>query len=179
MCFHSDRLQEYRKKHNELKAAVAKELGLKLPKDLVTSDIVNGEEKSSDQASGCGVEAEDGEKPGESTAVVSANGHVVEPEEQSQKEEKTDVDSDRVESDVQVKTVNPAMCDEVKSGSGEKNGEINGAVDTIASPSALQSKMTWADVVVSKGGIANGTGGKATAVNGAGGSVTANGTAEE
>ncbi|XP_047447162.1 clustered mitochondria protein homolog [Mugil cephalus] len=188
----SDRFQEYKKKHKELKAAVAKELGLQMPKDLFTSELVNGGEKSSDQASGCSVDAEDGGSPAASpsenekeqpveasgddrAAESSANGHV-EPAEQSQKEEKTDVDSDRAESGVQVKTLNGATCNEMKSGSGEKNGEINGAVDIIASPSAPKTKKTWADVVVSKGAAVNGAGGKADV---AGGSVAANGTAEE
>eukprot|EP00064_Thunnus_orientalis_P011191 superscaffoldBa00001590_g11221 len=134
----------------------------------------------------------------ESATVVSANGHVVEPAEH---EEKTEVDAgDRA---AEVKIVNgetenraeaeeseasapkengemksDAMVDEMKSGSGEVNGVLNGAVDIPASPSVLKSKVTWADVVVSKAVVANGTGHKVTAVNGEA-DVTANGSAEK
>ncbi|XP_041854801.1 clustered mitochondria protein homolog isoform X2 [Melanotaenia boesemani] len=167
----SDRFQEYKQKHLERKAAARKELGLKLPTELTTSDFVNGEEKSSDNATGCGKETEDGgnkavesnnvsqqEQPVEGTSVASAakasaNGHVVEPAEQSKHEGETDVDSDRAASDVTVKTANED--DEMISGSEEKNGEINGEADIIASPLALKSKLTWADIVTSKPTIAN------------------------
>ncbi|XP_068994474.1 clustered mitochondria protein homolog [Embiotoca jacksoni] len=188
-----DRFQEYKQKHLELKAAVAKELGLIRTNEPVASETVNGGEESSDQETGCRKEAEEGGNPAvesqqeqlkgemsmESAAIVSANVHVVEAAEQSQHEVKTDVDGDRAASDVEVKIVNEASCDAMKSGSGEKNGEINGAVDIPASPSGLKSGVTWADVVVSKAIIANGAGVKAAAVNGVGKSVTANGTAEE
>ncbi|XP_042343829.1 clustered mitochondria protein homolog [Plectropomus leopardus] len=217
---HRDGLQEYRKKHNELKAAVAKELGFTMLNGRVVFDNVNVEEKSSDQETGSGKEAEDGgssaventtesqqEQPVEealvqSAAVVSANGHEVEPAELH--EEKTDVDggdSDRAAADAEVMNgesegeaagkqtdssavneVNTSMangevkCDAVdgmKSESGEANGEMNGACDVAVSPSVLKSKCTWADVV-SK---ANGGGDRG--VNGVADSVTANGKAEE
>ncbi|XP_040010315.1 clustered mitochondria protein homolog isoform X2 [Xiphias gladius] len=214
----SDRFQEYKQKHLERKAAVAKELGFKLSNEPVASETVNGRKKGSDQETGRGKEAEGGgsqavennsegqqgqlveEVSVESAAVVSANGHVVEPVEENHYEEKTDVDgghsgdSDRAASDAEVKIVNgesevraageesessvqdgvesctangemksEATCDKMKA--DEKDGEINGARDVTATPSVLKSKGTWADVVVSKAIVANGTGDKDTAVN--------------
>ncbi|KAF1389086.1 hypothetical protein PFLUV_G00069810 [Perca fluviatilis] len=124
---HRDGLQEYKKKHKELKAAVAKELGFIVTNEPVASETVNGEEKGSEQETGSGKEAEDGgssalkntsksqqKKPVKETsvksaAIVSANGHVVESAEENQHEEKTDVDggdSDRAASDAEVKIVN-------------------------------------------------------------------------
>ncbi|XP_059193770.1 clustered mitochondria protein homolog [Centropristis striata] len=224
---HKDGLQEYKKKHKELKAAVARELGFIVSDDYVVTKLVNEEEKSSDQETGSGKEAEDEgspavenasesqqEKPAEETseksaAIVSANGHVVEPAKENEHEEKTDVDGedrDSAASGVEVKVVNgesevkaageetetsapnevnsntangetesDATVDEVKSESGEVNGEINGACSVAVSPTVLKSKGTWADVV-SK---ANGAGDTNTAVNGEAANVTANGEAEE
>ncbi|XP_029295991.1 uncharacterized protein LOC115013677 [Cottoperca gobio] len=215
---HRDGLQEYRKKHKELKAAVAKELGFIVTNGIVTS-IVNEEEKSSDQETGNGKEAEGGgspavedasesqqEQPEKESLVKSAaiaNGHVVEPAEESQHEEKADAgDSDRAASDAEVKIVNgesevraagqetessaPHEVNsnitngEVKSDatademkSNEVNGEINGAGDVTVSPSVLKSKGTWADVVSKADGAGK------TAVNGVAGNITANGEAEE
>lgn len=189
---------------------MAKELGLK----LLTSGTVERGEKNWDQETGCGKEAEDGgskavenasktqqgqsvtEPLMESAAVVSANGHVVEPAEQNQLE-----GSDRAASDAEVKIVNGvsevratgeetetsaanaevktnATADDMKSKSDEVNGEINGALDITACPSVLKSKGTWADVV-SNAMVANGTGGKDTAENKVAGNITANGVAEE
>lgn len=189
---------------------MAKELGLK----LLTSGTVERGEKNWDQETGCGKEAEDGgskavenasktqqgqsvtEPLMESAAVVSANGHVVEPAEQNQLES-----SDRAASDAEVKIVNGvsevsatgeetetsaanaevktnATADDMKSKSDEVNGEINGALDITACPSVLKSKGTWADVV-SNAMVANGTGGKDTAENKVAGNITANGVAEE
>ncbi|XP_070689423.1 clustered mitochondria protein homolog [Pempheris klunzingeri] len=184
----SDRLQEYRQKHRELKAAVAKELGFDITGKLFASENVNGGEKSSDQETGSGKEAEDGGSPAvesagegqqeqpvegssvESAATVSANAHVVQPAEPNQHEEKTDIDggdsedSDRAASDAEVKVVNGES--EVRA-TGEEtvNGEVNGAFNTPASPSVFQSKGTWAEVV-SKAAMANGRGNKDTAVTG-------------
>ncbi|XP_034397063.1 clustered mitochondria protein homolog isoform X2 [Cyclopterus lumpus] len=124
---HRDGLQEYRKKHNELKAAVAKELGFIVTNKFVASETVNGEEKSSDVETGSRKEAEDGgspavEKPSEgqqeqpaeetlvkSAATASVNRHVVEPAEVKGHEEKTNVDAedrDRAASDAEVKIMN-------------------------------------------------------------------------
>ncbi|KAA8592291.1 hypothetical protein FQN60_017746 [Etheostoma spectabile] len=124
---HRDGLQEYKKKHKELKAAVAKELGFIVTNELVASETVNGEERGSDQETGRGKEAEDGgssalkntsksqqKKPVNETSVksaatVSANGHGVESARENQHEEKTHVDGgnrDRAASDAEVKIVN-------------------------------------------------------------------------
>ncbi|XP_034728618.1 clustered mitochondria protein homolog isoform X2 [Etheostoma cragini] len=223
---HRDGLQEYKKKHKELKAAVAKELGFIVTNELVASETVNGEERGSDQETGRGKEAEDGgssavkntsksqQKPVNETlvksaAIVSANGHGLESARENQHEEKTHVDggnSDRAASDAEVKIVNgeskvraagqetetsapnevnsntangeikyDATTDEIKSESDEVNGKINGACDITVSPSVLNSKGTWADVV-SK---ANGAGDRNKAVNGVADKVTANQKAEE
>ncbi len=208
LCLYSNRLQEYRQKHNELKAAVAKELGFKITREPIASETLNGGEKNSDQETGCRKEGEDGGSPAVENAserqqegpaekclvesVAIANGHV----------EKTDTDGgDSEDSDraAEVKLVNgesevratgeeaetSTANGEIKSDaavdevkSDEVNGEINGALDITTSPLVLKSKGTWADVV-SKPAIVNGTGGKNTAVNGVADSVTANGVAEE
>uniref|UniRef100_A0A4W6G9E7 Si:ch211-166a6.5 n=1 Tax=Lates calcarifer TaxID=8187 RepID=A0A4W6G9E7_LATCA len=225
----SDRLQEYKKKHLERKAAAARELGFNLNYEPIASETVKGGEKSSDQETGRGKEAQEGGSPAvennsesqqeedvsvESAAEIPANGHVVESADQDQHDEKRDVDggnseeSDRAASDAEVKLVNgesevraageetetsvqngvegstangevksEATCNEMKS--DEKDGEINGAVNVTASPPVLKSKGTWADVVVSKAVMTNGTGDKGTAVNGVADRVTANGAAEK
>lgn len=157
---------------------MVKELGLKLPN--VASVAVNEGGKCSDQEKGCGKEPAGGGNPAEdtskcqqdqqveegsleSTGQVSANGQVIEPAEQNQQKEKTSAEGDKAASD-EVKTVN----DEMESSSGE----INVRMDVPASPSALRSDVSWADVVSKSRG-------KATAVNGEGDGSTANGTAEE
>ncbi|XP_036952790.1 clustered mitochondria protein homolog [Acanthopagrus latus] len=198
---HSDKFQEYKQKHLELKAAVARELGFKVVNGVVTP--LDESEKSSGQETGSGKEADDGgsssvenagegqqEQPAEETsvetaAVESANGHVVEPAEGSQHE-----GSDRAASEVKIVNGESEVTatgeedetstanGEVKSESEEVNGEINGAVDVPASPSVLKSKGTWADVV-SKAAVVNGTGDKDAAVNGVADSITANGVAKE
>lgn len=149
---------------------MVKELGLKLPN--VASVAVTGGGKCSDREKGCGKEPEGGGNPAEdtskcqqdqqvegsleSTGKVSANCHVTE------QKEKTSAEGDKAASD--VKTVN----DEMESSSGEMNGRM----DVPASPSALRSDVSWADVVSKSRG-------KATAVNGEGDGSTANGPAEE
>lgn len=185
--FRSDKLQEFKQKHQELKAAVAKELGFK----LLNSEAMDGREKNSDQETGCGKEGEEEgnstmtESSVESAAVVSVNGSDVEPE-QNQAE-----GSDRAAPD--TKTVNGvpeagatgeesknfkenATADEARS--DEINGEMNGALDTVTSPSGLKGKGTWADIV-SNATLASGTGDKVTNVKKVAGHITANGVAEE
>ncbi|XP_068422909.1 clustered mitochondria protein homolog [Clinocottus analis] len=124
---HRDGLQEYRKKHNELKAAVAKELGFIVTNKLAASETVNGDEKSSAQETGSRKEAKDGESPAventsddqqeqpveetlmKSAATAPVNGHVVEPAEVKGHDEKTVVDaedSERAASNAEVKIVN-------------------------------------------------------------------------
>lgn len=190
--FCSDKLQEFKQKHKELKAAVAKELGFK----LLNSETVDGREKNSDQETGCGKEVEeDGnstmtESSVESAAVASVDGSDVEPVEQNQAE-----GSDRAAPD--AKTVNgvpeagatgeesTAKADVKKENatvgetrSDEINGEMNGALDTVTSPSGLKGKGTWADIV-SNSTLANGTGDKVANVKKVAGHITANGVAEE
>ncbi|XP_072244123.1 clustered mitochondria protein homolog [Leuresthes tenuis] len=172
----SDRFQEYKQKHLERKAAAAKELGIQLTTGSVTLGFVQGGEKSLEKETGCGKEAEDGgnsatennseqELPVEDTsAIVSVNGHGVEPAGQSKHGEEADVDSGRAASDAGVKMANEN--DEVKSGSGEENGDEDDN----------KGKRSWADVVTSKPTIANGKGSKA--VNGVD-SVADNGATEE
>lgn len=153
---------------------MVKELGLKLPN--VASVAVTGGGKRSDREKGCGKEPEGGGNPAEdtskcqqdqqvegsleSTGKVSANCHVTE---QNQQKEKTSAEGDKAASD-EVKMVN----DEMESSSGEMNGRM----DVPASPSALRSDVSWADVVSKSRG-------KATAVNREGDGSTANGPAEE
>lgn len=189
--FCSDKLQEFKQKHKELKTAVAKELGFK----LLNSEAMDGREKNSDQETGCGKEGEEEgnstmtESLVESAAAVSVNGSDVEPVEQNQAE-----GSERAAPD--AKTVNGvpeagatgeeniakadvkenATAGEARS--DEINGEMNGALHTVTSPSGLKGKGTWADIV-SNATLANGTGDKVTNVKKVAGHITANGVAEE
>lgn len=181
---------------------MAKELGFK----LLASGVVERVEKNLDQETGCGKEAEDEGGPAVNTsktqqgqlaktafvtsaAVVSVNGHVVEPVEQNQPE-----DCDRAASDVELKIVNGGSevratgeeteastatltADDTKSMSDEVNGQTNGALDIATSPSFLNSKGTWADVV-SNSKAAKRTGDNNTAVNKMANNITANGVVE-
>ncbi|CAN9513275.1 unnamed protein product [Ophioblennius macclurei] len=193
----SDKFEEYKQKHLERKAAARRELGIDHMIKHVASDTVNGGEENSDQETGCGKEAEDAgnsvmedtkegqeEEPLEETSVKSAatdstNSHVKEAPEQSQPEEQAGVDGDSSASEVEIKAVNGATCDESKSESGEKNGEMNGEAEITTSPQVSKSPLSWADVVVSKAIVVNGTGDKSEVANGGGDGVTVNGTAEE
>uniref|UniRef100_I3K7Q7 Clustered mitochondria protein homolog n=1 Tax=Oreochromis niloticus TaxID=8128 RepID=I3K7Q7_ORENI len=154
---------EYKQKHLELKAAVVKELGLKLPN--VGSVAVNEGGKRSDRETGCGKEPEGGGNPAaaEDTSKCQQDQQVEGSLESTGKVSKTSAEGDKAASD-KVNTVN----DEMESSSGE----INGRMDVPASPSALRSGVSWADVVSKSRG-------KATAVNGEGDGSTADGTAEE
>ncbi|KAM9393900.1 clustered mitochondria protein homolog isoform 2-T2 [Pholidichthys leucotaenia] len=154
----SDKFQEYRQKHEALKAAVRKELGLKLPHELHASKAEKLEEKSSNQEAEPAKEVEDGEQPSEKNTgegqqeqpveemseerAQPANGHVVELAEPHQHEESSEPDGDGVASGAEV-TV-----------------EVTKAV---ASPSTLKNGMSWADVV-SKSAVAEET--EVKAVNG-------------
>lgn len=143
----SDGLQDYKQKHQELKAAVAEELGLK----LLTSAVMDRSETNTAQETGCVNNAEDvGGPEVENTiktvnegcaATVSANGS----SEQTQHEDSDSTASEGVEGPVNgVAEVSPAnnAADSVKS--AEVNGKVNGALN---SPPVLKSKGTWADVV--------------------------------
>lgn len=212
---HRDGLQEYKKKHKELKAAVAKELGFIVTNELVAPETVNGEEKSSDQETGSGKEAVDGgstaventsgsqqEQP---AAIASANGHVVEPAEENQHEEKTDVeggDSDRAASDAEVKIVNgesevraageeteTRATNEVNSNTanGEiksdatidemKSGEVNGEINGACDVTVSPSVLKSKGTWADVVSKANGAVAIEKAVNGV--AATANGEAEE
>ncbi|XP_051278786.1 clustered mitochondria protein homolog isoform X2 [Dicentrarchus labrax] len=158
----SDRFQEYKKKHMELKAAVAKELGFNLPNEPVVSETVDGGEKSSDLETGCGKEAEAGGSPAventsegtqeqpveetlvEGAAVVSANGHVVETAEQNQHEEKTDRENgDRAASDTEVKIVNG----ESEVGATGEKTETSTANGEIKSDATADGRKSGSDKV--------------------------------
>ncbi|XP_029998881.1 clustered mitochondria protein homolog [Sphaeramia orbicularis] len=189
----SDRFQEYKQKHMELKAAVKKELLEKLKNELSLSAILSGEEKTKDQETEGGKEMEDGENtetnesgeeqpaeemPVESTEELSANDHEVDPAENKAHEETTEeeaADSEQSDTGSNAQIVVNGEA-EMKSGSDD-NDEINGATQMSTSPSVLKSNTTWADIV-SKPLIVNGETDKDTAVTGAE-DVTANGVAEE
>uniref|UniRef100_A0A674NJ73 Clustered mitochondria protein homolog n=1 Tax=Takifugu rubripes TaxID=31033 RepID=A0A674NJ73_TAKRU len=146
LCCSVDSLQDFKQRHQELKASVAEELGLK----LLTSGVMVRSETNPAQEIGCGTDPEDVGSKVESTvkpvnegcvATVSANG----PSEQTQHE-----DSDRTTSEAVVGTVNgvsevkPANDVADNTESVEVNGKINGDLN---SPPVLKSKGTWADVV--------------------------------
>lgn len=167
--FYSDKFQEYKKKHRELKAAVAKELGLKLP----TTKATDGGEKNSDQETGCGKEGEEevnsttAESLADVGAVILANGSSVEAAEHSQADssDRAAADGNTVNGVQEVKTAGEESVTEasiktnvleVQPGSAEVNGKMNGALDSPTSPSAHKGKGTWADIV-SNAALANGT----------------------
>ncbi|XP_017269380.1 clustered mitochondria protein homolog [Kryptolebias marmoratus] len=154
----SDRLQEFKQKHLERKLEAARQLGIKLPFELPVSDVRCGKEaedggnKAEEKNSKGQQEQQEEAASPESAGSVLANGHGAEPE-------KTDENGDR----------EGAGAGQIKSDSGEKNGDV----DVLASPSVLKSTLTWADVVSKP---SNGIGSKA--VNGVD-SAAANEAAEE
>lgn len=181
--FSSNGLQEYKQKHQERKAAVRKELGLKFPNEQEDSDSAKAADKSSKQVT------EDG------AGVVTANGHMIESAEQNQLNEKMHINKGE-SSDSRVKMMNggpevtaageEAYCGLANGGvdafdktESEKNdGKVNGTANPTASPPALKTQRSWADVV-SKSGTVNQLPKKDAEVNGVTEEVTANGTAEE
>ncbi|XP_071380318.1 clustered mitochondria protein homolog isoform X1 [Centroberyx affinis] len=106
----SDRLQEFKQKLMEQRAAEAREEANKVTDGPAASETQKVGEPSLDKETGCGKEVEDGGSPAEenakesqddqpveetaveSTATAAANSHVVEPAEQNPNEEKTAVD---------------------------------------------------------------------------------------
>ncbi|XP_013869880.1 clustered mitochondria protein homolog [Austrofundulus limnaeus] len=154
----SDRLQEYKQKHLERKLAAARELGIKLPFELPASDVGCGKEaadggnKAEEKHSGSQQEQREEDGSTQSAGSVLANGHVAEPEKADESRDRKGTGAGQIKSDPQ---------------------ETNGDVDVLASPSALKSPLTWADVVSKP---STGTGSKAA--NGVD-SVAANGAAEE
>lgn len=185
--FHSDKFQEYKQKHRELKAAVAKELGF----NLLTTEATDGREKNSDQETGCGKEAEDevnsttAESLVEGSAVVLVNGSGVEAAEQSQAEgsDRAEPEGNKVNGVQEVRMAGEESPTEASiktnasEGKAEVNGEVNGALDSPTSPLAHKGKGTWADIV-SNATLANGTGDKDKTVKKAG-HITANRVAEK
>lgn len=142
----SDRLQDFKQKHQELKAAVAEELGLK----LLTS-AVDWRETNTSQETGCVNNAEDvGGPEVENTvktmnedcaATILANDSL----DQTQHEDSDSTTSEAVEGPVNgVAEVSPANNTADSTESAEENGKVNGALN---SPPVLKSKGTWADVV--------------------------------
>ncbi|KAK7934067.1 hypothetical protein WMY93_004963 [Mugilogobius chulae] len=159
----SDRFQEYKLKHKERKAAVAKEVIESL---LAKANPVDGANKEEKQTT-CQ------EKESASEAAKS-----VEPEAGADKElpvETNDVNS--ITSDAGGSDL-PTTDEEKKAKpeSDKLNGETHGATETAASPSSLKA-MTWADIV-SKPVVANGPAAVIPAVNGAS-ETTQNGEPEE
>lgn len=143
----SDRLQDYKQKHQELKASVAEELGLR----LLTSAVVDRSETNTAQETGCVNNTEDvgGSEVANTiktvnegcAATLSANGSF----EQTQHEDSDTIISEAVEGAVNgVAEVSPANNAADSTKSVDVNGKINGALN---SPLVLKSKGTWADVV--------------------------------
>ncbi|XP_034547523.1 clustered mitochondria protein homolog isoform X2 [Notolabrus celidotus] len=131
----SNKLQEYKQKHQELKAAVAKELGLDLgAKQLFSLETLNWAEITPDQEMGNGEAAEEKgnlgsesqevqkieETSAESAAEVSSNGHVVEPAEEKQ-QTLDEAESDEVSPGAEVQEVNGES--EVRAGGEETDGD--------------------------------------------------------
>ncbi|KAM7391868.1 hypothetical protein PAMP_022519 [Pampus punctatissimus] len=150
---HSDRLQEYKQKHQELKAAVRKE---------VESEM--NREKSTDQETGCEKEVKNGENPAvesktegqqeqpveessvESATVVSANGHVVEPTECEDKTEIGGCDSEDSDKAAEAKIVNgetenkaEAEESETSAPTGVKSSTANGEMKSEAKVDEMKS----------------------------------------
>ncbi|KAM8866783.1 clustered mitochondria protein homolog [Synchiropus picturatus] len=160
---YSNKFLEFKQKHKEIKAAVAKELLSKLSQEPLIPDSLEEAGKSENKETGSWHGAENGgslavsqaenqpeEETGETSTSVLANGH------ESDAEGKTQVDGPSAESTaVKSEANNPK--------------DLGGAV---SKPSL--NKGTWADVV-SKSPVANGTENKHAAVNG----VSVNGAAEE
>ncbi|KAM9359844.1 clustered mitochondria protein homolog [Symphorus nematophorus] len=145
----SDKFQEYKQKHQELKAAVAKELGYKLVNGMWTVegdkilDLETGSGKeATDEGNSVAVNASEnqreqpGEKSVESSAVVTTNSHEEEPAEQKTESE----DSERSASDAELQAVNGESEVEAVNGESEVqavNGEsavqaVNGASEVRA-----------------------------------------------
>ncbi|XP_040050541.2 clustered mitochondria protein homolog isoform X2 [Gasterosteus aculeatus] len=200
---HRDGLQEYRKKHKELKAAVAKELGFPVSGELVASQTANGEAKSADQDAGSRKDAEDGGSPaaensneGQQEETLSlVNGHVVQPAQANGHGEKTDVgagDSDRADSEGKAEDgESEAGAAGREAGNSTSNGVNSNTVNGEMKSQSVEVNGATngaGDIPVSPSGLkSKGTwadvvskpnGGRDTAVR-VGGKVTANGRVQE
>lgn len=150
LCFHSDRFQEYKQKHQELKAAVAKELANRVHDELFTFPVVNGAEKTADGETGCGKEVEnrgspslentmesEQEQPAEE-AGNSGDGLVstaMEPEQ----EQTTDVDGDSADAGGGVE--NGETVTEVGTEPGEPEGGQGSTDDGEVTSDPTVNKM--------------------------------------
>lgn len=141
----SDRLQDYKQKHQELKASVAEELGLK----LLTSAVVDRSETNTAPETGCVNNAEDVESSVENTlktvnescAAISANGSF----EQAQHKDSDTTTPGAVEGELNgTAEVGPGNNGADSTKLAVVNGKINGALNSLP---VLKSKGTWADVV--------------------------------
>lgn len=168
----SDRFQEYKQKHMERKAAVAKEVIESLLSKTATSESASKEDKPiADQDQEKSVkEVENRENTDIDGAKESSNEKPVETTDIVQVTSDT---SDASQSDTTEVNEEEAKT-ELKS--EELNGEINGEAEEAASPSVVKA-MTWADVV-SKPITSNGPAENVSADDG-GSETTQNGNAEE
>ncbi|XP_056130596.1 clustered mitochondria protein homolog [Lampris incognitus] len=117
----SDRLQDFKQKLLERKAAEATEESNRVTDKAVTSDAEKGGEESGDKQTDCVNNIEDGESPVEdnvskspdeallaSSVMVPVNGHAVEPAEQTSHEEQTTIEKgDGKDSDKSTSEVEP------------------------------------------------------------------------
>ncbi|XP_074525971.1 clustered mitochondria protein homolog [Halichoeres trimaculatus] len=158
----SDKLQEYKQKHKELKAAVAKELGFDLEtKQLISLDSLNWAEKGSDQETGSSQEAEEKgnlgsesqevlkveETSAESAAKVSSDDHVVEPAEQ-QPQILDEEESDDVSPGAEVQEVNGGseVRAEEEETDGESSSTASGEIKSEATADELKSEKVNGEI---------------------------------
>ncbi|XP_057687398.1 clustered mitochondria protein homolog [Corythoichthys intestinalis] len=155
----SDRYQEYKQKHKELKAAVTKELMSKAAKEL--SEVINGQGEPT-QERGSGEEVPNGGGPAvvetnesqleeKKTAdtLGSANGHMI--------EEKTEVDGGEAEASPRVVLNTEEKLEDSADGDSSAANVVEGSeegqceqLDETKSDEvgeSPKSKGTWADVV--------------------------------
>lgn len=145
LWINSDRLQEYRQKHQELKASVAEELGLK----LLTSGMVDRSETNPVQETGNGNHTEDGGGSEVENAIQTVNeGSEAAVSTNGSSEENQHEDSDRSTSEAVVEAVNGVAEVRPADDAADKPVEVNGKInEALNSPPVLKSKGTWADVV--------------------------------
>ncbi|XP_061906811.1 clustered mitochondria protein homolog [Entelurus aequoreus] len=156
----SNRFQELKQKHQELKAAVAKELMSKAADEFL--EVMNGEKKEQPaQETGSGKEVPTEGSPAEETTsecqqeqsveetsaetAASAIGHTMKAEEKTEPKMENCADGECITANG-VKTDEEMHCDqtnEMKSGSAQVT-------------ESLKSKATWADIVVSNTTAVNG-----------------------
>ncbi|XP_061135832.1 clustered mitochondria protein homolog [Syngnathus typhle] len=176
-----DKFQEFKQRHKELKAAVAKELMSKAANELL--EVTNGQAKEPARETGSGEEVLNSpslavEETTESQrveetsvdTVAPANGHVV--------EDKTEVDGDEAEPSQRVVLDAEAKMEDCADGDSSARNGIKAAEDVRCDPSeetkpddvteSPKSKGTWADVVsnMTTAGQSGSNGVKSISVNG-------------